>query len=146
MIRDPGCLSRILIFIHPGCRIPDLGSRLSDPGSQIPDLGSRISDPGSRIPDPTTAPKEKGEKFVCLNIVCSHKYHKIVDSFIFGQVKRIFCQNTKNYSTFYPKICYLLSYQKYGFGIRDPRFGIRKSLFRIPDSGTKRHRTPDPDP
>ena len=32
-VADPGCLSRILIFIHPGYRIPD----------------------------PTTAPKEKGK-------------------------------------------------------------------------------------
>jgi hypothetical protein len=45
--------------------IPDLGSRIlifTHPGSRIPDLGSRISDPGSRIPDPKTATKEGGEK------------------------------------------------------------------------------------
>ncbi len=47
-VADPGCLSRILIFTHPG-------SRISDPGSQIPDLGSRI-------PDPKTGRKERGEK------------------------------------------------------------------------------------
>jgi hypothetical protein len=40
-VADPGCLSRIMIFTHPG---------------------SRISDPGSRIPDPKTAIKERGEK------------------------------------------------------------------------------------
>jgi hypothetical protein len=45
-IPDPG--SRILIFTHPGSRIPDLGSR-------IPDLGSRI-------PDPKTVTKERVEK------------------------------------------------------------------------------------
>jgi hypothetical protein len=38
-IPDPG--SRILIFTHPGSRIPDLGSR---------------------IPDPKTAAKKRGEK------------------------------------------------------------------------------------
>ncbi len=38
-IPDPG--SRILIFTHPGSRIPDLGSR---------------------IPDPKTGRKERGEK------------------------------------------------------------------------------------
>ncbi len=32
--------------------------------------------------------------------------------------------------------------QKYGFGIRDPRSGIRKNLFRIPDPGVKK--APDP--
>jgi hypothetical protein len=37
-VADPGCLSRILIFIHPG-------SGISDPVSRIPDLGSRIPDP-----------------------------------------------------------------------------------------------------
>jgi hypothetical protein len=47
-IRDVYPGSRILIFTHPGSRIPDLGSR-------IPDLGSRI-------PDPKTGRKERGEK------------------------------------------------------------------------------------
>ncbi len=47
-VADPECLSRILIFTHPGSRIPD-------PGSRIPDLGSRI-------PDPKTATKERGKK------------------------------------------------------------------------------------
>jgi hypothetical protein len=32
-IPDPGY--RILIFTHPGSRIPDPGSRISDPGSRI---------------------------------------------------------------------------------------------------------------
>jgi hypothetical protein len=40
-IRDVYPGSRILIFTHPGSRIPDLGSR---------------------IPDPKTATKERGEK------------------------------------------------------------------------------------
>jgi hypothetical protein len=49
--------SRILIFTHPGSRIPDLGSRIlifTHPGSRVPDLGSRIlifTHPGSRVPD-----------------------------------------------------------------------------------------------
>jgi hypothetical protein len=33
-IRDVYPGSRILIFTHPGSRIPDLGSRISDPGSK----------------------------------------------------------------------------------------------------------------
>jgi hypothetical protein len=41
-LADPGCLSRIPIFTHPGSRISDLGSRIPDLGSRIPDLGSRI--------------------------------------------------------------------------------------------------------
>jgi hypothetical protein len=35
-----------------------------------------------------------------------------------------------------------ISTQKYGFGIRDPRSGIRKNLFRIPDPEAKK--APDP--
>jgi hypothetical protein len=35
-VADPGCLSRILIFVHPRCRVPD--------------------------PDPKTAIKERAEK------------------------------------------------------------------------------------
>jgi hypothetical protein len=45
-IRDVYPGSRILIFTHPGSRIPDLGSR-------IPDLGSQIQKHGR---------KERGEK------------------------------------------------------------------------------------
>jgi hypothetical protein len=59
-IPDPG--SRILIFTHPGSRIPDPGSRVPDPGFRIPDLGFRIPDLGFRIRDPKTATKERGEK------------------------------------------------------------------------------------
>jgi hypothetical protein len=49
-VADPGCLSRILIFTHPG----------------------------SRIPDPKTVPKERDEKKFCYHtFFCSHKFHKI---------------------------------------------------------------------
>ncbi len=92
-VSDPGCLYRI-----PD---PDFFlSRISDPGSRIPNLGSRIPNLGSRIPDLTTAPKEEEEIFCPKIFLCSHKCHKIVNNFIFEQV------NTKNFSTFYPKICH----------------------------------------
>jgi hypothetical protein len=48
-IRDVYPGSQILIFTHPGSRIPDFGSR-------IPDFGSRIQ-------DAKTTTKERGEKF-----------------------------------------------------------------------------------
>jgi hypothetical protein len=38
----------------------------------------------------------------------------------------------------------LLSFQKYGLGIRDPESG--KKLIADPDLGVKRHRIPDLDP
>jgi hypothetical protein len=37
-----------------------------------------------------------------------------------------------------------ISYQKYGFGIRDP--GSGKNVFRIANPESKRHRIPDPEP
>jgi hypothetical protein len=71
-IPDPG--SRILIFTHPGSRIPDLESR-------IPDLESRI-------PDPKTGTKERGETIFFYTFFCSHKFHKIVNYFIFEMLKK----------------------------------------------------------
>jgi hypothetical protein len=68
-IRDVYPGSRILIFIHPG----------------------------SRIPDPTITPKEGGgwgEFFCCPTIFCSHKYHKIVNNFILELVKKFFLAKT----------------------------------------------------
>jgi hypothetical protein len=84
---DPGCLSwipdpdfypgsRILIFIHPGSRIPNLGSL---------------------IPDPTTA-KRRGKIFCCPIIFSIHKYHKIVNNFFFLAKKlRIIVLYTQNF-------------------------------------------------
>jgi hypothetical protein len=54
-VADPGCSSRILIFTHPG----------------------------SRIPDPKTATKERDEKKNFQTIFCSHKFYKIVKLFYF---------------------------------------------------------------
>jgi hypothetical protein len=65
-VADPGCLYRILIFIHHG----------------------------SRIPDPTTETFEKGEKIVVLHF-CTHKYHKIENCFIFwANLQRIIVLRT----------------------------------------------------
>jgi hypothetical protein len=61
-VADPGCLSLILIFVHPG---------------------SRISDPRSQIPYLKTASKEMGEKICCPTFFCSQKYQKLINYFIF---------------------------------------------------------------
>ncbi len=68
-VADPGCLSRILIFTHPG---------------------SRISDPGSRIPDPKkTATKERGEKKLDVKLFyVATKFNKIVNYFSFEVLKK----------------------------------------------------------
>ena len=60
-IRDVYPESRILIFTHPG----------------------------SRIPDPKTAIKERGEKkLVVISFFCGHKFYKIENYFIFEMPKK----------------------------------------------------------
>jgi hypothetical protein len=60
-VADPGCLSRILIFTHPG----------------------------SRIPDPKTATKERGEKKLDVKpFYVATKFNKIVNYFSFDVLKK----------------------------------------------------------
>jgi len=91
-----------------------------------------IPDPGSRIPDPKTVTKERGEKNFCQTFFCSHKFHKIVNYFIFEMLKKKILANFQRIiELFTQKLS--LSSQKYGFGIRDPE----KNPFRIPDPGSR---------
>jgi hypothetical protein len=96
---------------------------------------SWISDPGSK-----NSTKERVGKNLFPYLFCSHKFHKIVNYFIFEMLQK------KISASFQIIIDMSLSSQKYGFGIRDP--GCGKNLFRIPDPGpgSKRHRIPDPEP
>ncbi len=70
-------------------------SRTPDPNFYL----SKIPDPGSRIPDPKTATKERGEKKNLMSylFVCSHKFHKIVNYFIFEMLKKKFGPNFKEF-------------------------------------------------
>jgi hypothetical protein len=52
-------------------------------------------------------------------------------------------QFSKNYRIFFPKKLSLNS-QKYGFGIRDPRSGIRKKPIPDPGSGSRVKNASDP--
>jgi hypothetical protein len=100
-------LIQYLLYARPVLRIP---------------VHSRILifiHPGSRIKQQ----HQKRGKYFCPTIFCSHKYHEIVNNFIFEQVKKFFF--AKN-------------------GIRDPRSGIWKKP--VSDPGSKRHRIPDSDP
>ncbi len=94
----------------------------------------------SRIPEATTAPKRWGN-FFCPSIFCSHKYHKILINFYFWTGKEnLFSKKMRVIvPDFLPKSL-SLSYQNYGFRIRDPV--SRKNP--IPDPGSKRHCIPDP--
>jgi hypothetical protein len=55
-----------------------------------------IPDPGSRIPDPgsNNSTKRGGGRQKIFTIVCSHRYHTIVNNFIFEPVKKIFLDKT----------------------------------------------------
>jgi hypothetical protein len=67
-VADPGCLSRILIFIHPGFRIPELGSRISK----------------------NRKAKERGEKkFVVTSFFLATNITKLKTILLFELVKKI---------------------------------------------------------
>jgi hypothetical protein len=100
------------------------------PINSVADTGclSWIPDPDfypSRIRDPRAAPKEEGKKSFLSYHFFSHKYHKIVNNFSFEQVKK-FSLGKSLIILFTQKFVTKLS-KKYGFGIRDPRSGIRKN-------------------
>ncbi len=109
-VADPGCLSRILIFTHPGSRIQ----------KQLQKRGVK--------------------KNWCYTFLCSHKFHKIVHYFSFEVLKKNLGQFSKNYRTFYPKNCHkALKSMGLGSEIRDPektysgsRIQVSKR-HRIPD-------------
>jgi hypothetical protein len=115
---------------------------VADPGCL-----SRILDPDfypSRIPDPKTGTTEGGEKNLLSYLFCNHKFHKIVNYFMFEMLKKQIWANIQRIIELPKKLPktqkIVTKLSKYGFGIRDPRSG--KNLFRIPDSGVKK--APDP--
>ncbi len=119
-IRDVYSGSRILFFTHPGFQIPVPGSK-----KQL---------------------KRGMKKNCCHTIFCSHKFHKIANYFMFEMLKKIIRANFQRIKELFTQKLSINS-QKYGFGIRDPRSGIRKKTYsgsRI--QGSKKHRIPDPDP
>jgi hypothetical protein len=104
LIPDPG--SRILMFTHPGSRIPDPRSRIQKQQQ-----------------------KRGVKKISCLNFLCSHKFHKIANYFSFEVLKKKIWATFQRIIELLPKK-FSLSSQKYGFGIPDP--GVKKR-HRIPD-------------
>jgi hypothetical protein len=105
---------------------------------------SRIPDLGSRIPDPKTATKERGEKISCHTFLCSHKFNKIVIYFSFEVLKKKIWANFQRIIELFTKKNWqkALKNMVLGSGIRDP--GSVKNLFRIPDSGSRGQKAPDP--
>ncbi len=101
-VADPECLSRILIFIHSGSRIKHQH-------------------------------QQRGKFFSTIFHFCSYKYHKIVKKIIFGRGKEIFLK-PKTLRIIVPYLLpknLSLSYQKYGFGIRDREKTYSGSPIRI---------------
>jgi hypothetical protein len=110
-IRDVYPGSRILIFTHPGSRIPDLGSRIQKQQQ-----------------------KRGVKKMCCHTIFCSHKFHKIENYFIFEMLKKILWANFQIIIEFFTqKIVNKLS----KIWVWDPGSGIGLGQngigFRIPD-------------
>jgi hypothetical protein len=103
-------------------------------------LRSSVTDPGclSRISDPSTASEEK---FFCPNIFCSHKYHKIVNSFIFEQAKKIFLAKLLRIIILFTQK-FVITCKLSKIWVWDPGSRIRQNP--IPDPRSKRHRIPDP--
>jgi hypothetical protein len=64
-IKDVHPESRILTFTHPGSRIPNPGSRIQKQEQ-----------------------KRRVKKICCYTFFCSHKFHKIVNYFIFEMLKK----------------------------------------------------------
>ncbi len=94
---------------------------IQDPGSWF----LSIPDPGSRIQQQHQ--KRRGKTFfLCRTMFCSHKYHKIVNSFIFEQVKVFFLP--KHYVLFTQK-CFIKLTKIWGW---DPGSRVKKS----PDPGS----------
>jgi hypothetical protein len=97
--------------------------------------------PGSRIQQQHQ--KKRGKIVLDLPFFVAKNIIKIVNNFIFEQVKEFFFAKTLIIiSLFSQKLS--LSYQKYGFVIRDPVKAYSGS--RIPDLGSKRHRSRNPNP
>ncbi len=107
-IRDVYPGSRILIFTHPG----------------------------SRIPDPKTATKERGgKKFDVIPFYVATNFTKSYIILVLKCWRKKIWANFQRIIEFFAQKLSLSS-QKYGFGIRDP--GSGKNLFRIPDPGVKK--------
>jgi hypothetical protein len=120
------CLSRIQIFVHPGSRIPNPGSRIE-----------------------TQQQKRGVKKIVVLTFICSHQNHRIENYINFELVKKKIWANLQRHIELstqkifikLSKICVLDP----GSGISwDP--GSGNFFFSRSRIEAKRHRIPDPDP
>jgi hypothetical protein len=114
-------------------------------GSRIPDLGSPIQ----------KQQQKRVIKIFCHTFFCSHKFHKIVNYFIFEMLKKkIWANFQRNIELFTQTIVTKISniwvwdpgseIQDPGSEIQDPGFGKTDSGSWI--QGSKRHRIPDPGP
>jgi hypothetical protein len=99
---------------------------------------SRISDPGSRIQ------KQQQKREVKKNLMSNHKcqitkFNKIVNYFSFEVLKKKIWANFQRIIELFTKKIVKKLFKVWSW---DPRSGIRKKPFRIPDPGVKK--APDP--
>ncbi len=109
-VTDPECLSRIMIFIRPGSRIPEPGSNNNNNNKRGVGVG-----------------------ICCPTFFCSHRYHNIknVLLFYFWTGNEIFfSQLPKNYGNFYWENMVLGSGMRKNL-LRIPDPGIKKHRIRI---------------
>ncbi len=71
-----------------------------------------VADPGSN----NSTKRGRRGKIFCPTIFCSHKYHKIVNNFIFEQVKKIFLAKTFRIIVLFAQK-FVIKLSKFGFGI-----------------------------
>jgi hypothetical protein len=121
-------------------RIRNVYPRSQDPDffpSRIPDLVSRIQKPQQT--------KGVKKKLVVIPFLVATNFTKYKLFYFWNAEEKNLAQFSKNYRTFYPKICHQ-ALKIWGW---DPGSEIRKKTYsgsRIRVQGSKRHRIPDPDP
>ncbi len=117
-VSDPGCLSRILIFTHPGSRTPDHGSKNSNK-------------------------REGWKKYVVRPFFVATNITKLKFILFLKCWRKKFGPIFKELQNFLPKNCHqALKNMGLRSQIRDPEKTYSWSRIQ----GSKRHRIPDPDP
>ena len=127
-------------FGSPAYQCCGSGMFIPDPDfypSRIPDLGSKN---GNK--------RERWKKIRCLTFLCSHKFHKIVNYFSFGVLKKKIWANFQRIIELFTKkiIKKLLKLKIWSWDPGSEIWDPEKTYSGSHIQGSKRHRIPDPDP
>jgi hypothetical protein len=94
-----------------------------------------------RIPDPKTATNEKREKICCPTCFVATNITKLKPILLLNWRRKKIWANLQRITEILTQKT-VIKLSKIWFQIQDPRSGIRKNLFQIPDSRVKK--APDP--